>query len=134
MPQDIDYPALRLEVNRQLARPLWAQLQGSASQRERPLLTSGGMIAPSYFVDPVTGNDYILTVESREGRICKHLEMTCRAIPLRSEAWPPQIRAARCRHRDSQRQARPTEVNHYQLRRVIDVYVAPSQRGAGAPW
>ena len=32
-------------------------------------LTSNGMIAPSYWIDPKTGNDYLLTVQYPETQI-----------------------------------------------------------------
>ena len=35
-------------------------------------LTSNQMIAPSYWIDPKTGNDYMLTVQYPESR-CKNL-------------------------------------------------------------
>ena len=44
-------------------------------------LTSNGMIAPSYWVDPKSGNDYLLTVQYPENQIQNLADL--RAIPLR---------------------------------------------------
>src|SRR5262249_36575537 len=58
IPQDVDYPSLRLDIDREQA----AQL--GLNQREVvgnviTALTSNQMIAPSYWVDPKSGNDYM---------------------------------------------------------------------------
>ena len=126
VPQDIDQPALQLVVDRARAAELGLTSK-EIVQNVITALTSAGMIAPSYFVDPANGNDYILTVQYPEGR-ARNLNDVL-AIPLRS---PRQTRPARldsvCTLRES---AAPTEVNHYQLRRVIDVYVAPKGEDLG---
>ncbi len=55
-------------------------------------LTSDRMIAPSYWVDPKSGNDYLLTVQYPESTIKDFTDVM--AIPLRgqghlSEAYAP---------------------------------------------
>jgi multidrug efflux pump subunit AcrB len=62
IPQDIDAPSFQLNINRIRASEL------GLSQREVvsniiTALTSNVMIAPSYWVDPKTGNDYFLSVQ-----------------------------------------------------------------------
>ena len=47
-------------------------------------LTSNQMIAPSYWVDPRSGNDYMLTVQYPENRIRDLLDL--RNIPLHADA------------------------------------------------
>jgi multidrug efflux pump subunit AcrB len=126
VPQDVDYPALRLEVNRDRASQLGLTSK-EVITNVITALTSGAMIAPSFWVDPKTGNDYILTVQYPEDYIKDMLDL--QAIPMRS---PTQTRSARLEtvsrldHIQS-----PTEVDHYQLRRVIDVYVAPKKEDLG---
>ena len=44
-------------------------------------LTSNQMIAPSYWIDPKTGNDYMLTVQYPEDQVKTLADL--RAIPLR---------------------------------------------------
>jgi multidrug efflux pump subunit AcrB len=82
-------------------------------------LTSDGMIAPNYWIDPKSGNDYMLTVQYFEDSIKNFGDLS--AVPLRSAGsrLPTTLDAVtRVTHIES-----PTEVDHYQLRRVIDVYV-----------
>ncbi len=80
IPQDVDYPALELDVDRDKA----AQL--GLSQREVvdnviTALTSNGMIAPNYWVDPKSGNPYLLTVQYPESSVKTVTDL--RQIPLR---------------------------------------------------
>ena len=46
-------------------------------------LTSNTMIAPSFWIDPKTGNDYMLTVQYPETQIQNFDDL--RAIPVRGE-------------------------------------------------
>lgn len=119
IPQDIDYPALRLDVDRLMASQL------GLSQKEIvsniiTALTSNQMIAPSFWVDHATGNDYLLTVQYPEGRVRSMQDF--RSIPLRAPQRREPVRL------DSvaaiSRVEAPTEVSHYQLRRVVDIYVS----------
>jgi len=122
VPQDIDYPALQLDVDRIHASKLGLTSK-EVIHNVITALTSGAMIAPSYWVDPKTGNDYILTVQYPDGYV-KSLQ-DLQAIPIRSSGQPTGTRLealSQIRHIQS-----PTEVDHYQLRRVIDVYVAPAK-------
>jgi multidrug efflux pump subunit AcrB len=80
------------------------------------------MIAPSYWVDPKSGNDYLLTVQYPENLIRNFADLT--AVPLRGDHSD---RATQLDTVSSLRHIRsPTEVDHYQLRREMDIYVAPS--------
>jgi HAE1 family hydrophobic/amphiphilic exporter-1 len=119
IPQNIDAPALMLDVNREHASEL------GLSQREIvsnviTSLTSNLMIAPNYWVDPKTGNDYFLTIQYPEGYV-KTLD-DLKGIPIRASGSPLTARL------DSVIEVKPTVsptvVNHYQLQRVIDIYVA----------
>jgi multidrug efflux pump subunit AcrB len=84
-------------------------------------LTSNGMIAPSFWIDERTGNDYLLTVQYPEGTVKTLSDL--KGVPLRSsnESEPTRLDAVT---KMVPIQA-PTEVDHFQLRRVIDVFVAP---------
>ncbi len=81
------------------------------------------MIAPSYWIDPKTGNNYMLTVQYYDKQIQNMSMEDFRQIPLRGDNvqgyTPLQSVAAITRINT------PTEVDHYQLRRAIDVYVQP---------
>ena len=68
IPQDLDYPALRLDVNREMASRLGLSSK-EVVNNVITALTSNQMIAPSYWVDPKTGNDYMLTVQYPDSQI-----------------------------------------------------------------
>jgi multidrug efflux pump subunit AcrB len=126
VPQDIDYPSLQLEVDRAHASMLGLSSK-EVIHNVITALTSGAMIAPSYWVDPKSGNDYMLTVQYPNGYV-KDLQ-DLQAIPIRSASQPKGTRLealSKISHIQS-----PTEVDHYQLRRVIDVYVAPKKEDLG---
>ncbi len=127
IPQDVDYPAIKLDVSRERASELGLtskEVVGNVITA----LTSNQMIAPSYWVDPRTGNDYLLTVQYPENRV--HTFQDLQSIPLRSPGRPRTARldaVASLRHTHA-----PTEVDHYQLRRVVDVFVAPEGEDLGS--
>ena len=126
VPQDVDYPALQLDVDREHASELGLSSK-EVIDNVITALTSGAMIAPSYWVDPKTGNDYILTVQYPENYVQDLVDL--QAIPLRSPGGPKSARldaVSQMRHIMS-----PTEVDHYQLRRVIDIYVSPKKEDLG---
>ncbi len=120
VPQDVDYPALQLDVDRNHASELGLSSK-EVIDNVITALTSGSMIAPSFWVDPKTGNDYILTVQYPETYV-KDLQ-DLEAIPLRAPGGPQSARLDVVSH--MHHIMSPTEVDHYQLRRVIDIYVSP---------
>jgi multidrug efflux pump subunit AcrB len=120
IPQDLDYPALKLDVDRTRA------LEMGLSQQEVignviTALTSNAMIAPSYWIDPKTGNDYMMTVQYPETQIGNIDDL--RAIPIRGakSTMPTRLDMVSTIHQIKS----PTEVDHYQIRRTIDVFVRP---------
>jgi multidrug efflux pump subunit AcrB len=120
IPQDIDYPAIQLDVDRMRAREL-GLTQKEVVGNIITALTSNTMIAPSFWIDPKTGNDYMLTVQYPETQIRSFTDL--RSIPVRGKGIPESTRLDAV---SSIRQIQsPTEVDHYGLRRVIDVYVQP---------
>ena len=68
MPQDVDYPALKIDIDRERASELGLSAQ-EVTDSLITALTSNGMIAPSYWIDPKTGNNYLLTVQYPEGYV-----------------------------------------------------------------
>jgi multidrug efflux pump subunit AcrB len=121
IPQDLDYPALKVDIDRTRAARLGLD-QKEIVSNVITALTSNQMIAPSYWVDPRTGNDYMLTVQYPENAVKSMVDL--RSIPLRSagQTMPTQLDAVT----SIRRIEAPTEVDHYQLRRTIDVYVRPN--------
>ena len=126
IPQDLDYPSLRLDIDRQKAS-LVGLSQKEVVDNVITALTSNQMIAPSFWVDPVTGNDYMLTVQYPENQI-RTLE-DLKQIPIRASgsSEATQLDAVV----NIQSIEAPTEVDHYQLRRVIDIYISPTGEDLG---
>jgi len=126
IPQDMDYPALRLDVDRQRAS-LVGLRQKEVVDNVITALVSNGMIAPSYWVDPRSGNDYLLTVQYPENAVNSLNDL--KQIPLRAtnSAHPTPL--------DSVVSIKPivapTEVDHYQLRRVFDLYISTAGEDLG---
>jgi len=126
IPQDIDYPALELDVDREKASLL------GLSQREIvdnviTALTSNGMIAPNYWIDPKSGNPYMLTVQYPEDAVRTMTDL--RQIPLRgAKSTQPTFLDTVVKVKTM---PSPTEVDHYQLFRVVDVYVSPKTQDLG---
>jgi hydrophobic/amphiphilic exporter-1 (mainly G- bacteria), HAE1 family len=123
IPQDIDYPGLELNINREQASLLGLSPK-DVVDNVITALTSDGMIAPSYWIDPKTGNNYMLTVQYFNKQIDSMTMSDFRNIPLRaanSPEYTPLQSVANIEPINT-----PTEVDHYQIRRVIDVYVMPT--------
>jgi multidrug efflux pump subunit AcrB len=126
VPQDIDYPALQLDINRLRTSELGLNEKEVVGD-VITALTSDQMIAPSYWVDPKSGNDYFLTVQYPENFVKNLADLG--SVPLRGENSPRPTRldtVSTISHRNS-----PTEVDHYQLLRIMDVYVSPKGEDLG---
>ena len=121
VPQDMDYPGLQLNINRERASMLGLSPK-EVVDNVITALSSNAMIAPSYWIDPKTGNNYMLTVQYPETQIQTLNDF--KQIPLRgtgvTQTTPLDSVA------DVSAINTPTEVDHYQLRPVIDIYVMPS--------
>ena len=142
IPQNLDYPGLALNIDRERASLIGLSAK-EVVDNVITAMTSDGMVAPSYWIDPKTGNNYMVTVQYAEptgSTTCRW--RTSKNIPLRGT----QAEIARCRWQmpaiarlrrrpssgymplssvaDIQQINTPTEVDHYQIRRVIDIYVA----------
>ena len=126
IPQDLDYPALQLNVDRTRASELGLD-QREVVDNVITALTSNQMIAPSYWIDPKSGLDYMLTVQYPEQQVQTLSDL--RAIPLRGPASAEPTRLDNIAA--IQRITAPTEVDHYQLRRNLDIWVRPMGEDLG---
>jgi multidrug efflux pump subunit AcrB len=127
IPQDLDYPSLRLDIDRERAATLGLD-QREVVNNVITALTSNQMIAPSYWVDPKSGNDYMLTVQYPEGRIGSLRDL--RSLPLHAARQKdPTLLDAVTKITPLKS---PTEIDHYQIQRVIDIYVNPKGEDLGA--
>jgi len=126
IPQDVDAPSIMLNIDRVRASELGLS-QKEVVSNVITTLTSNAMIAPSYWVDPKTGNDYLLTVQYPEGTVKSFSDLS--SIPLRG---PGQVDPTRLDMvADIAKILAPTEVDHYQLRRTIDVFIATKTENIG---
>jgi HAE1 family hydrophobic/amphiphilic exporter-1 len=127
VPQDVDYPSLKVDIDRERA----SELGLSAKEVVDSLitaLTSNGMIAPSYWIDPKTGNNYLLTVQYPKNTIRSIDDLG--TMPLRAPNLKQPTRLASLVH--ISHILTPTEVDHYQIRRTVDVYVSPAGESLNA--
>ncbi|HYB76796.1 MAG TPA: efflux RND transporter permease subunit [Candidatus Bathyarchaeia archaeon] len=152
IPQDMNYPALRLDVDRVHAGEL-GLTQKDVVDNVITALNSNYMIAPNYWVDRKSGNDYYLTVQFFEkGKGAIHNAVDLGQIPLRdpdgggSLACGPSGTGAGTNWSCGgmgrpitvlnnvvtvNQVQTPTEVDHYQIQRAIDVYVTPKGEDLG---
>ncbi|MGA2742775.1 MAG: efflux RND transporter permease subunit, partial [Bryobacteraceae bacterium] len=127
IPQDLDYPALRLEVDRTRAGELGLS-EKEVVQNVITALTSNQMVAPNIWIDPKNNNNYFLNVQYPEHQIRNLLDL--RSIPLHGGGLKRPTRldmVSTITHFEA-----PTEVDHYQIRRVLDIYVRPLGEGIGS--
>ncbi len=130
IPQDMNYPAVRLDVNRIHAAELGLS-QKDIVDNVITALNSNAMIAPNYWVDYKTGNDYFLTVQYYErGKPAIHNFIDLKSIPLRApNAKEPTTLDTVVSLEHAQT---PTEIDHYQIQRAADIYVTPKGEDLGA--
>jgi len=153
IPQDVNYPGIQLNIDREKASLVGLSAK-DVVDNVITALTSDGMVAPSYWIDPLSGNNYMVTVQYANRWLNNMSMEDFKNIPLRG-SQPPGYAPI-----DEARQAAPaspsmfegdhaqgytplnavvntrfintpTEVDHYQIRRVIDVYVATKTEALG---
>jgi len=153
IPQDINYPGIALNIDREKASLIGLSAK-DVVDNVITAMTSDGMVAPSYWIDPKTGNNYMVTVQYAN-RWIQHMSMQdFESIPLRGVHPPgfsPIDEAGAAGdmpaplgvgdHRsgytplgavaDIKLINTPTEVDHYQIRRVFDIYVATKGEALG---
>jgi HAE1 family hydrophobic/amphiphilic exporter-1 len=124
IPQDMNYPAIRLNVNRLHASELGLS-QKDIVDNVITALNSNTMIAPNYWVDYETGNDYFLTVQFAEhGKGAIQNLVDLKQIPLRAPALKRPTTLDSVVNVENVQS--PTEIDHYQIQRTADIYVTPS--------
>ncbi|MFP5209528.1 MAG: efflux RND transporter permease subunit [Acidobacteriota bacterium] len=157
IPQSINYPGLALDIDRERASLIGLSAR-DVVDNVITALTSDGMIAPSYWIDPKSGNNYMVTVQYANRWIENMSMQDLKNIPLRGarpEGFAPSEESKmfgpnsslffRGDHRSGyvplgevakiKEINTPTEVDHYQIRRVFDIYVSTETealQGVGA--
>ena len=127
IPQDLDYPALKLDIDRTRAGELGLS-EKEVVQNVITALTSNQMVAPNIWIDPKNNNNYFLNVQYPEQQIRSLLDL--RSIPLHGAGLKRPTRLDMVS--SISRFEAPTEVDHYQIRRVLDIYVRPLSEGLGS--
>ena len=129
IPQNVNYPAVRMDIDRVHAAEL-GLTEKDVVDNVITALNSNAMIAPNYWVDYNTGNDYFLTVQYYEhGKpaIDSFLDLT--NIPLKASNLKEPTTldtVVKLEHTET-----PTEIDHYQIQRAADVYVTPKGEDLG---
>ncbi len=125
----MNYPSIRMDIDRVHAAEL-GLTQKDVVDNVITALNSNIMIAPNYWVDYKTGNDYFLSVQYAEhGKPAIHNLVDLKQIPLRApNLKEPTTLDSVVKLVNLQS---PTEIDHYQIQRVVDIYVTPVGRGSG---
>jgi multidrug efflux pump subunit AcrB len=146
IPQDVNYPGIQLNIDREKASLIGLSAQ-DVVDNVITALTSDGQIAPSYWIDPQSGNNYMVTVQYANRWIQNMSMQDFESIPLRGlqpAGYSPLEQALHFSDTDPSQWTgshragytplssvanirlfnTPTEVDHYQIRRVIDIYVS----------
>jgi multidrug efflux pump subunit AcrB len=157
IPQSVNYPGLALNIDRERASLIGLSARDVVDD-VITALTSDDMVAPSYWIDPRTGNNYMVTVQYENQWIDNMSLEDMKNIPLRgvrpagytpmqegqgadpaSSAFLTGDHAAGYvplgEVADISEINTPTEVDHYQIRRVIDIFVSTKSealQGVGA--
>jgi len=130
IPQDTNYPGVRLNINRVHAAEL-GLTQKEIVDNVITALNSNTMIAPNYWVDHKTGNDYFLTVQYYEnGSAAIHDLDDLTNIPIRAPKLKQPTTTLDTVVRLQNIQT-PTEIDHYQIQRVTDLYITPRGEDLG---
>ena len=127
IPQDFDYPSLRIDVDRIHAAKL-GLTEKEVLSNVITSLNSNQMIAPNLWIDPKNSNNYFLAVQYPDAQIKTVQDIE--AIPLHAEgiSEPTRLGMVASVHP----MLTPTEVDHAQIRRALDVYVRPATEDLGS--
>ena len=126
IPQDIDYPALKLDIDRMRAAELGLS-EKEVVANVITAMTSNQMVAPNVWIDPRNGNNYFLAVQYPEKQVQSLADL--KAIPLHGAG---RVKSTRLDMVSTITRAQaPTEVDHCQIRRTVDVYVRPASEDLG---
>ncbi len=146
IPQDLKYPGIALNIDREKASLIGLSAQDVVDD-VITAMTSDGQVAPTYWIDPKSGNNYMVSVQYANRWLNNMSMEDFENIPLHgthpqgysptnvglAATTMPQSMLAGSHNAgytplssvaDIQMINTPTEVDHYQIRRVIDIYVA----------
>jgi multidrug efflux pump subunit AcrB len=127
--QVTDTPELQVEVDRTLAQQVGLTLR-DVTDSMLVSLSSSGQTAPNFWLDPTSGVQYTVAVQTPQWRIDSVDALG--SIPLTarpSAASPPQLLANVA---TTSRALGPTNLTHYNIARSLDVLVGVDQADLGA--
>ena len=87
IPQDLDYPGIALNIDREKASLIGLSAK-DVVDNVVTALTSDGMVAPSYWIDPKSGNNYMVTVQYANKFLNNMSMESFENIPLRGVRPP----------------------------------------------
>ena len=125
--QRLDSPQLKVDVDRIKAAQLGITQEGIVKNIVTAFNSSINF-APSFWIDERNGNHYFIGAQYREADM-KSID-TLLDVPITGPAQPVPImlrNVAKVSHA-----AAPTEINHHNITRVIDVYVNVQDRDVGS--
>jgi multidrug efflux pump subunit AcrB len=131
IPQEPDYPTIDVKVDRVRAARL-GLTEKDVVTNVITALTSNQMIAPSIWIDRNTGNDYFLTAQYREQAINSTetlLNIPVHHIDGADDAHEQSISLRNVATLVPEKY--PSEADHYNIQRVVDVLVQPATSDLG---
>ncbi len=128
IPQDMDYPALMIDVNRTRVSELGLTPK-DVIDNVITALTSNEMIAPGYWIAPQSGNQYFVSVQYPDNTVRSISDIETMPLHDPNLSAPTYLDQLCTIHQIKA----PTEVDHYQMERDIDIYVAPRTEDLSRP-
>jgi multidrug efflux pump subunit AcrB len=127
--QQQDYPKFHINVDRTKAS------EGGFSERDvvnSMLVSLSGsfQVAPMYYLNPKNGVQYNIVVQNPQYAVTS--ESDIKNIPISSSATTPNQHGLLTDVATIRRTMEPESINHYNIRRVVDIYAAFQDRDLGA--
>jgi multidrug efflux pump subunit AcrB len=144
IPQVLDYPALRVDVDRQRAAQVGLS-ERDVAQSLLVSLSSSSLVAPSFFLNPANNVNYVVVVKTPLARLDSVAQL--RATPLTPPSAGSLLQAAGgtdplalpgaaaetlSNIAEVSTQGTPSQLNHYTVQRVIDVAASTEGRDLGS--
>jgi multidrug efflux pump subunit AcrB len=123
MPQGMDLPQFRIEVDRTAAQ-LLGFTETDAIRNVITTLMSSAQLAPNFWIDPATGNPYVIGVQYPQHNVKD--KGTLESIPIFTDKTRPdgsRIQARLDQVARIERTQGPSEIYHYDIDRVSQIFV-----------
>ena len=124
--QVVDNPEIRLDVDRIRAEQVGLTQQNVASS-VLVSLSSSSLTAPTYYIDPKNGVQYIVSAQTPQRTIDSIQSLLSTPVTGPNSTHPQLLYNLATVHRDTT----PAVINHYNTLPSYDVYVSADQRDLG---